>query len=153
VTTPVPTTEPLLAATETALRIMREHHLYARALHVDADGLGEGERRARIQLFMYSQPGAFLEWCRFLKPGNVFIERREHDTCLHLWRDFEGFTWSINGAVTRRLTKVRGLPGITIDWIRQPSGRPGDTAWVPRADFERALSGVLAEALRETLAT
>jgi hypothetical protein len=138
----------LLTATETAIAEIRKTGLYVGRLDVQPEIPGARRdpdtqdwtcpRLAEVGLMMFSRPDAFLAWAEHLAPDRVSVQRRDWDTCLHFWVDRIGVTWRVSGSVSR--PEGKHLPGIDVDWERQPSGRRGDHAWITVAELRTALT-------------
>ena len=135
----------ILTAAETAIAVMRQHNLTTGTFQVKP-----GWRGARswdfaaktytrpvlteIELCMFSNPAEFLRWAEYLNVERIRVQRRDLDTCLHADTDRGGLRWSIHTS-TGRPFDGNHLPGITVDWIRQSSGRRGNEAWIRLPDL------------------
>jgi hypothetical protein len=91
-----------------------------------------------VTVILSSTPHGFVRWCEALGAGQVAVERRELDVCLHATIDRDGITWNLAGSVSRR--GGRGLPGITVDWKRTRSGRRGNHAVITIDDLRATIA-------------
>lgn len=142
----------ILAATEQAIAVMRRHNLTAGTLKAipgqpGAKGWNFTEKTyarpilTEIQLSMFGKPAEFLRWAEHLDVERIFVKRRDFDTCLHANADRDGLRWSIHSDVPRPVDG-KHLPGITVDWARQESGRRGNEAYISLSDLRAALTAL-----------
>jgi hypothetical protein len=139
-TTVQPVMIDILTAAEHAIAVMRQHNLTTGTFEVKpgmpgAKGWNFTEKAytrpilTEIQLCMFGKPAAFLRWAEHLNVERIRVKRRDLDACLHADTDRDGLRWSIH-TDTSRPVDGQHLPGITVNWIRQHSGRRGDEAWI-----------------------
>lgn len=142
----------LLTAAETAIAVMRQHNLTSNSFGVTpgqpgAKGWNSEEQAytrpilTEIQLSMFNAPAKFLRWAEHLDIERIWVQRRDYDTCLHANTDRDGLRWSIHTSARRPLAG-RHLPGITVDWERQPSGRRGNSAWITLPDLRATFTSL-----------
>jgi hypothetical protein len=142
----------ILTAAEQAIAVMRQHQLTTGTFEVKpgwpgAKGWNFAEKAhtrpilTEIQLSMFGKPAEFLRWAEHLNVERILVQRRDFDTCLHADADRDGLRWSIHTDTRRPYDGVH-LPGITVDWIRQDSGRRGNEAYIPLPDLRATLAAL-----------
>ena len=140
----------LLTAADMALAEIRKHDLSTETLEIKPGSPTTRKWSTRtgdftrpylptVTLNMFSRPVAFLAWVEHLDVERVRVHRRALDTCLYADVDLYGLCWEVNSSVDRPGSGPH-LPGITVDWIRQRSGRRGDDAWISPLDLRATLS-------------
>jgi hypothetical protein len=151
-TTEQPVMVDILTAAEQAIAVMRQHQLTPATFEVapgqpGAKGWNFAEKAhtrpilTEIQLCMFGKPAEFLRWAEHLNVERILVQRREFDTCLHADADRDGLRWSIH-TDTRRPYDGKHLPGITVDWIRQDSGRRGNEARITLSDLRATFAAL-----------
>lgn len=142
----------ILTAAEQAIAVMRQHNLTTGTIEVKpgipgAMGWNHREQKhnrpvlTEVELCMFHNPAAFLCWAEHLEVERISVQRRELDTCLHANIDRDGLRWSIHTS-TSRPHGGQHLPGITVDWMRQPSGRRGNEAWITLPDLRATFAAL-----------
>lgn len=149
-TTEQPVMVDILTAAEQAIAVMRQHQLTTGTLKAipgqpGAKGWNFTEKTyarpilTEIQLSMFGEPAEFLRWAEHLNVARISVKRRDFDTCLHADADRDGLRWSIHSDVSRPVDG-KHLPGITVDWARQGSGRRGNEAYILLPDLRATLT-------------
>jgi hypothetical protein len=142
----------ILTAAEQTIAVMRRHNLTTGTLQVKpgmpgAKGWNFAEKAhtrpilTEVELCMFGKPAEFLRWAEHLRGERIRVQRRDFDTCLHADTDRDGLRWSIH-TDTRRPHDGKHLPGITVDWIRQESGRRGNEAWITLPDLRATFAAL-----------
>jgi hypothetical protein len=138
----------VLDAAEIAIDEMREHGLTAN--HIEFRPGSEGRRWDHKtqdftrpcfpQVRLHGTPQQFLAWAEHLQVERIHVKRRDMDTCLNAGIDRDGLCWLLGGSVARE--GKQHLPGITVDWRRQKSGRRGDDAHITLPELRTTLGAL-----------
>lgn len=119
-------------------------------IHPGRQGVDEPRRQVpaqltEIRLHLFGKPDLFLRWIEHLQVEQVHVHRRAFDTCLHASAVLHGLRWRINGDVSRPYDSGRylpHLPGIIVDWAKQPSGRRGDDAYITLPELRTTVAAL-----------
>jgi hypothetical protein len=149
----VTTTEPVilgvLDAAEIAITEMRQHGLTANYIEFRPGSNGrrwdhktkDFTRPCFPQVRLHGTPQQFLTWVEHLQIERIHVKRRDSDTCLNAGIDYSGLFWSVGASVDRPVDQPH-LPGITVDWERQRSGRRGNDASITLAELRTTLAAL-----------
>lgn len=151
ITTEQPVMVDLLTAAEMAVALMRQHNLTTGSIEINPgwpkarrwnSQTGDMSRPVLTSVRLHmSNPVAFLTWCEHLNMDRIHVRRRDMDTCLNANIDRDGLCWMV-GSSLRRPYDGKHLPGIAVDWRRQPSGRRGNDAWITLPDLRATFAAL-----------
>lgn len=83
----------------------------------------------KAEFYHFGSARDFVTWCRALNIEKIRAYRRDGDVTLNTETDHLEMTWTLCGAVPRRRSDGRALPGIEVKWGPvSRSGRRGDYA-------------------------